>query len=313
MHYRCPAGPSPCGVLFSLPPFFKPMQSLWMLAAAFLFALMAACTKLGASDFGTFELVFYRSLFGVAVIAAWTMLTGRTLKTSVLGSHIKRSFLGTFALTIWFFAIAHLPLGTSMTLNYTSPLYMAVILTVLALRRGSPLQPKLLAAIVLGFIGIVLVLHPEIRDGDEIPALVGLTAGLFSALAYYQVKQLSAMHEPEWRIVFYFTAFGTVWGFAGQFLLESFSPLSWRDAPALLGMGASATAAQLCMTRAWGAGNMLLSSVLQFSAIVFAALLGLLFFGEPLTLQSTIGILVIIAAGVWATLLTKRAQNSGKS
>lgn len=289
------------------------MQSLWMLAAAAFFAVMAACTKLGAGDFGTFELVFYRGLFGAAVIALWTAFTGRTVRTPVLGAHIKRSFLGTLALTIWFFAIAHLPLGTSMTLNYTSPLYMAMIVTAAAVRRGAPLQPKLLAAVALGFIGIVLVLRPEIRSGDEVPALVGLTAGLLSALAYYQVKQLAVMHEPEWRIVFYFSLFGAAWGLAGQLLLGGLSPVSWENIPALLGLGASAVTAQICMTRAWGAGNMLLTSALQFSAIVFAAFIGLICFGEPITLQSAIGIAVIIAAGVSATLLTKRAQARGKA
>ena len=78
------------------------MQSLWMLAASFLFAVMAACTKAGASEFGTFELVFYRSLFGVICIAFWVWKTGRSLHTPLLGAHLLRSFLGTFAITVWF-------------------------------------------------------------------------------------------------------------------------------------------------------------------------------------------------------------------
>ncbi|MBE5692307.1 MAG: EamA/RhaT family transporter, partial [Sutterella sp.] len=100
------------------------MQSLWMLAAAFLFSLMAVCTKLGAEHFSTFELVFYRSLFGMIVIALWVLLKRQTLRTQFFFSHMKRSFFGTLGLTIWFWTLGVLPLGTSMTLNYTSPLYM---------------------------------------------------------------------------------------------------------------------------------------------------------------------------------------------
>lgn len=282
------------------------MQSLWMLAASLLFALMAACSKLGADHFGTLELVFYRSVFGTAVIGLWVLAKGFTVRTPLFLSHIKRSFLGTFALTIWFFAIAYLPLGTAMTLNYTSPLYMAAFVALGAMRRHEGQNWGLLASVAAGFFGIMLVLRPELRAGDEWPALVGLSSGFFAALAYLQVKELAAMKEPEWRIVFYFTLFGSVWGAAGQMLMGGFSPLTWESAPAILGMAVTGTLAQLCMTRAWGAGNMLLTSTLQFSAIVFAALLGLLIFGEPVTLLSATGIAVITAAGVAATMLTKR-------
>lgn len=287
------------------------MQSLWMLAASLLFALMAACSKLGAADFGTMELVFYRSVFGTAVIGLWVLSKGFTVRTPLILSHIKRSFLGTFGLTIWFYAIAHLPLGTAMTLNYTSPLYMAAFVAFMTMRRHEGQSWGLLANVAAGFLGITLVLQPEVRGGDELPALVGLASGFFAAWAYLQVKELSAMHEPEWRIVFYFTLFGSVWGAAGQMLMGGFSPITWENAPAIFGMGLTGTLAQLCMTRAWGAGNLLLTSTLQYSAIVFAAILGLIIFGEPITILSALGIAVIIVAGVSATLLTKRRAKRG--
>ena len=282
------------------------MQSLWMLAASFLFAVMAACSKSGASEFRTFELVPYRSLFGVICIAFWVWKTGRSLHTPLLGAHLLRSFLGTFAITVWFFVIGLLPLGTAMTLNYTSPLYMAAFITIGALRRRESIRPGLLASIASGFIGLTLVLRPEFREGDALPCLIGLSAGFLAALAYVQVKQLTRMNEPEWRIVFYFTLFGTLWGLGGQLIVDRLHPITMNNIPALLGLGLSATLAQLCLTRAWGAGNMLLTSALQFSAIIFAAVIGWCFFGDPIPLQSAIGIAVIIASGVAATVLTKR-------
>ena len=110
------------------------IKSFWMLLASLLFAMMAAFARMGASDFSSLELVFYRSLFGVIVIWAWVAYQGQTVKTPLMRAHLMRSFLGTFALTIWFYAIARLPLGTAMTLNYTSPLYMALIVILLAVR-----------------------------------------------------------------------------------------------------------------------------------------------------------------------------------
>lgn len=283
------------------------MQSLWMLAAAFLFSLMAVCTKLGAEHFSTFELVFYRSLFGMIVIALWVLLKRQTLRTKFFFSHMKRSFFGTLGLTIWFWTLGVLPLGTSMTLNYTSPLYMALFVSVIALRAGRRPSLWLLAAIAAGFIGVVLALRPEVHAGEELAATIGLSSGFFSALAYMQVKGLTKIGEPDWRIVFYFTLFGTVCGLLGQLVTAGgLNPIRAEDLPALLGIGVTATLAQLCLTRAWGAGNMLLTSALQFSAIVFAAVLGLIFFAEPIAPATAIGIAIIIVAGVSATVLTKR-------
>ena len=284
-------------------------KSLWMLLASFLFALMAVFTKLGASDFGIFELVFYRSLCGVSCILVWSRLRHMRLATANVRSHFLRSFLGTFALTIWTFSLAHLPLGTSMTLNYTSPLFMTLIVIGLALRQRKAVSLKTAAAVFLGFFGVTLVLNPELRSGQELPALVGLCSGLFSALAYFQIKQLTAMREPEWRIVFYFTLFGTVWGFAGQYLTEGhYTPLTAENVPALLGMGLCATGAQLAMTRSWGSDNLLLTSAFQYSAIIFAAVFGLAVFDDPITPGAAAGIAVIMTAGVWATLLNRRPK-----
>ena len=127
------------------------MQSLWMLAAAFLFSLMAACTKWCSDYFSTFELVFYRSLFGMVSLGLWVLWQKKDLRTHLWFSHIKRSCFGTLGLTIWFYTLAVLPLGTSMTLNYTSPLYMALFASVAAIRMGRSLNFGLLAAIVAGF------------------------------------------------------------------------------------------------------------------------------------------------------------------
>lgn len=283
------------------------IKSFWMLLASLLFAMMAAFARMGASDFSSLELVFYRSLFGVIVIWAWVAYQGQTVKTPLMRAHLMRSFLGTFALTIWFYAIARLPLGTAMTLNYTSPLYMALIVILLAVRHGETFSRASAAAVVLGFLGVTLVLKPELQPGQLQPALIGLTSGFFAALAYFQVRELTRMQEPEWRIVFYFTLFGTVWRLSGHLLLTgSMTPITHENIPALIGMAVTATGAQLAMTRAWGSDNTLLTAVFQYSAIVFAACFGTWFFDEPIELMSALGIALIIIAGVWAALISRK-------
>ena len=251
------------------------MQSVWMLVSSFFFSLMAAFTKLGATDFGTFELVFYRQIVGCCLIFLWVVATHRTVVTHLVPSHLKRSLLGTLALLIWVYALGRLPLGTAMTLNYTSPLFMAAIVSYLAVRAGEALEKKLIACVIFGFFGITLILRPDVGASDLMPSLIGSSAGFFAALAQFQVRQLAKMREPAWRIVFYFTLTGTVAGVIGHFLWEGpLTAITFDNVWALAGMAISGVIAQLAMTRAWSGGNVLVTSCFQFSAIIFASLIG---------------------------------------
>ena len=110
-------------------------QSLWALGAAALFSLMAVFVKLCSGHFGSLELVFYRSLIGVVSILIFVNSRGLSLKTEHLGGHIVRSVLGTCTVALWFFTISQMPLGTNMTLIYTTPLFMAVNFIILAAMR----------------------------------------------------------------------------------------------------------------------------------------------------------------------------------
>lgn len=286
------------------------LRSFWMLSASFFFALMAACNKLAAADgFGSYELVFYRQVFSMAAIAVWVFATGRTLKTKHWTGHLKRSLLGNLSLVIWFWSIARLPLGTAMTLNYTNPLFMAAIVAALAVWRGEKLEWVLLGCVAAGFCGVALVLHPETGSSDLGVGLIGLSSGFFAAVTQFQIRQLAVLKEPVWRIVFYFSLTGTIAGLIGHWAVEGpLTPLTASNALPLFGMGLCGLLAQLSLTRAWGGSSLLLTSSLQYSAIVFAAVIGFLAFGEPLSLLEGAGIALIIAAALAATLETKRTE-----
>ena len=284
-------------------------QSLWALAAAALFSVMAAFVKLCSDVHGPIEMVFYRSLFGVLVISLFVFRNRATLtlKTPHIAGHIKRSVLGTLSIMLWFFTLGKMHFGTNMTLIYTTPLFMAANFVILALMRHKPAPWALVLATIAGFTGDTIVLQPSFNEGELIPALICLGVSLLDLVIYWQMKELGDMKEPSWRIVFYFTLFGTVWGLCGHLLLAGgMTPVTWDNAPALLGMAVTATGAQLAMTRSWGSANTLLTAVFQYSAIVFAAGFGLSFFDEPVGLMSAAGIAVILVSGVWAAVIAKK-------
>jgi S-adenosylmethionine uptake transporter len=281
------------------------MNALWMVAAALLFSLMGVCIKLAGRHYGIAEIVLYRSLFGVLSLAAFVRWRGFTLATPLAGTHVRRSVFGVAALALWFYATLALPLGTAMTLNYTSPLFLAAFLVGVTLRQGRHVDWKLISAVAVGFIGVVLVLQPSFSDEQTVPALAGLLSGVLSAAAYWYVRELGKLGEPEWRTVFYFSLTGTLLGLIGS-LVAGLSSHDSVGVLLLIGVGALATLAQLAMTRAYSHGHTLAVANLQFSAVVFASALGIAFFGDHIPLAGWLGIAVIIASGIISTLLTAR-------
>ena len=99
-----------------------------MVLASLLFSLMGVCVKLASTQFGTGEIVMYRGLVGAVVMAVLVRARRQSLRTAVPGMHLWRSIVGVSALCLWFYAISGLPLATAMTLNYMSPIWMAMFL-----------------------------------------------------------------------------------------------------------------------------------------------------------------------------------------
>ena len=272
--------------------------SLWMLAAGVLFSAMAVLVKLGARDFSSVELVFYRSLFGFLAILPGVCFKRQRLRTPYWRWHLSRSVLGTAGVFLHFFAIATLPLATAVTLTYTAPLFLTV-LTLLTFRT----RPGwvLLSGIALGFIGVVCLLQPTLGRELLFPALLGLMGGLCGGLAFFSTRELGQYGEPPWRVVFYFSAVATV-AAGGWMLLHHPRLPSLAAAPVLLSIGASATLAQLAMTRAYKEGQVLIVGSLSYSTVAFTSLLGIVLWNEWLTPSEWVGLALIVASGVIATV-----------
>lgn len=285
---------------------------LLILCASLCFATMGLCIKLASAQYATAEIVFYRGLVGAVAIAVMAPLRGGTLKTHLLAQHGKRSLTGVCALSLWFHALAGLPLATAMTLNYMSSVWMAAFLVLGVLLPGNRgrVDGRLVAAVLAGFIGVVLVLQPTITREQLGYGLAGLVSGMLAASAYLQVQALGRAGEPEYRVVFYFSLGGMAAGALGM----AFTGMHAHDARGLtllLATGALATLGQMLMTRAYAIGRTLSNASLQYSGIVFSVVLGVLVFGDPLTLTALAGIALIVAAGLAATWLRSRPAAAG--
>ena len=286
------------------------MQASWMILASLFFATMSVCIKFAASHFNTFELVFYRGLIGMVVMASLCRAQGVSIRTPVPLMHVLRSVIGVASLSAWFYAIAHLPLATAMTLNYMSGVWVAAFLVggtlVMGRLQDASRQGPVVLTVLTGFAGVIMILRPTIEQNQLFAGVIGLLSGLGAAMAYMQVAALGRMGEPESRTVFYFSIGTTIVGGVAM-LFTGASDWVWPHALWLLPIGLLAALGQLCMTKAYTRGATMMVANLQYSGIVFSALYGLFLFGDLIPLIGWIGMALIIASGIAATALRKRA------
>ena len=280
-----------------------------MLVAGFLFATMGVFVKLGSAQFGAAELAFYRSLVTFVTMLGVVRVRGGSLRTRHFGMHLVRSAVGAISLIAYYHAIGELPLATAQTLNYTSPVFLAIATLVVLRERFSG---KLVAAVLLGFAGVALLLEPTFEEGKEGAAMIGLFSGVLAAWAYLSVRTLGKMGEPDWRVVFWFGLVASVMCAAWQAATSSFHAVRWDNLWILAGIGLCGTAAQLAMTRAYRTGNTLVVSALSYSTLVFGAMATMIVWREPLAPLEWAGMLVIVASGVLA-MRSKPEADAGKA
>jgi S-adenosylmethionine uptake transporter len=287
------------------------MGSTWMLLAGASFALMGVWVKLAAAWFTSIELVFYRSLFGLLVVLALlTLQQGPRAMLRVFGPHLRlhlrRGVVGFVALATFFYSLTVLPMSVAITLNYTSPLFLTLLLP---LWLKESIRPAQYAAVALGFAGVVLLLRPWEAHGDLGAGLIGLFSGLMAGVAYVHVRALGRLGEPEWRTVFWFAAVAS----AGAALLASVQGWQGDVLPhlhLLLVLGLTATVGQLAMTRAYRKGQTAVVAAFSYSTVVFSSLLDVIIWKEDIAATAWAGMALTVAAGVWAAMLNIRTENT---
>ncbi len=272
-----------------------------MIVASFFFAAMGVCAKFAGELFSAPEIVFYRSSISLLMMLVIVRLRGVPIATPHWRFQLWRSASGFCSLLLYFYALSILPLASAVTLAYTSPLFLAVYLVWFGKAR---LQHGMLAALVLGFIGVALLLRPTLDADRWLGGVLGLMSGMMSGMAYYNVKELGARGENEERTVFYFSSFSTLVSGAWMVLFEM-HPIDLKGGLLLLGVGGFGTIAQLSMTRAYKRGNALVSASLAYSTVIFASLFGVLIWRETLSPGAWLAIALIVASGVVSTWFSR--------
>lgn len=266
-----------------------------MVLACLCFALMLVFIKLSGQKFGmhTYEITFWRVFFALIVLGGSSWLKGRDFRTAYPKEHFWRSLAGSVALLMNFYVVLHLPLATASTLQNTSAIFLGLLSIIILKQKPTAIS---WVSLILGFIGVIILLKPS-AEGDAFAMMLGLLSGAISGYAYLQVRELSLLGEPAWRIVFYFSLLSTL--IAGALaLFFNFTPITPEILPYIIGIGLTALGGQLLMTYAYQVGQKFVVATLSYLGVVFAILFGAVIFGERLAYLSLLGIGVIVASGI---------------
>ena len=277
----------------------------YMLLASFLFALMGAFAKLASEHMSSLEVVFFRNVFGVLIIAYALYKKPMVQKGGKPWLLFFRGMMGFTALLAFFYNIAHIPLGDAMTWSKTSPIFTAIFAWMFLQEK---LPFKAWGAVGLGFAGIVLITQPS-GIGFSKYDLLGLFSGVGAALAYTSIRELKNYYDTR-AIVMSFMGVGTLmplllFGMSEffympelDFMLGEFvmpEGVVWFY---LIAMGLIATASQMLMTKAYSHTKAGIIGAVSYTNILFAILVGLLL-GDALPDFTTLcGIVLIVFAGV---------------
>jgi len=252
------------------------------------FSLMAvAVRELG--KLGTFEILFLRSLVSLVIIAALLPWFGlRMLRTQRFGLHVVRNLFHFGGQYSWVYAIGMLPLATVFAIEFTMPVWTA-ILAVLILRER--LNHGRVVMLVLGLAGILIILKPGFTEVS--PAALVMLAGSFCYGATMIGTKSLAQSDSALAVLFYMSAIQIPLGLIPA--LPGWVTPGLSDLPWIIALGVSGLTAHFCMTRAFRIADATLVVPIDFLRLPLIAAVGAVFYGEPLEFSIFIGAAVIFA------------------
>ena len=282
---------------------------LFILLAAFFFSAMSVFVRL-AGDVPTMQKAFFRNIVAAVVAVIILLRSGKeiSLPKKSLPTLLMRSIFGTIGILANFWAVDHLGIADANMLNKLSP-FFAILMSIFILGE----KPNRIEwiSVVLAFIGAAFVAKPS-SGIVSLPALIGILGGFTAGTAYTYVRRAGLQGVRGPIVVAFFSTFSTLVLLPN--LLMNFAPMSAGQFIFLLLAGCSAAGGQLSITAAYQHAPARDISVFDYSQVVYAAVFGLLLFGEVPDVWSIIGYVIIIgtAFSKWY-LVTQRVPSGGRT
>ncbi|WP_425044745.1 DMT family transporter [Primorskyibacter sp. S87] len=280
----------------------RPLTAIALkLGALFLFTSMSGLVKALSDDIPPGELVFFRSFFAIPVIVVWLLWRGELnegLRVKKPMGHFWRGVLGTTAMGLTFTGLGLLPLPEVTAIGYATPIFTVVLATVML---GEKIRLIRLGAVAIGLFGVLVMLWPRLGSGSSvgdmatIGALCVLAATVARSFVQIHIRQLVAVDHPA-AVVFYFSltasllsALTAFWGWVVP---------TWEQALIMISMGFIGGVAQILVTSSYRFGQASMLAPYDYTTMLFAIVIGYVWFDELPTAIMLVGALLVIAGNV---------------
>ncbi len=264
---------------------------LWMVFGSVCFGTMNALVKWTSFHADVWMIIMVRSAVIAFAVAIFATSRGLSLKVSDKRTMLLRCVVGLTAMILYFTALGRIPIGQAVTLQYTAPLFVALL-------SGRVIREKVepMVALLVGtaFAGIVLIVSPDLSSIDS-DALLALGSGFFAAMAYMYVRELRNTDSAS-SVVFWFAAFSVV-GSTFQ-ALPDVAGLEWKTIAALIGIGIGAGGGQVGITMAYHRANAAWVSAFSYLTVIVATFYGFTLFNESLGASDWLGGSLIVGSGI---------------
>jgi len=256
----------------SLPPYLQ--ASVFAVIASLMAALFSVIVRIATREIDPLQAVFFRNLFGLLFIAPIALRSGfAQMKTQRMPLFLLRALLSMGAMSFWFSAIAYMPLAEATTLNFTVPLFGTILA---AIFLGEAVRKYRVAALLAGFIGVVIIIRPG-SETMQLASLLPIAAALCMASAGLTIKSLSRT-ENSTTIVLYMMLLTTPLTFIPALLVWQTPSL---QALGLMALGAFiANITQICNTNAFRIYDYSFVVGFNYLRLPFVVAIALVMFGE---------------------------------
>ncbi len=264
---------------------------LWMIFGSICFGSMNVLVKWTSVHVDVWMIILVRSAVIAIAVAAFAASRGISLRVNDPRTMLLRCTVGLIAMIMYFLALSRIPVGQAVTLQYTAPLFVALLSGKVLAERVSP---GVAVLVITAFAGIVLIVSPDLGSVEP-DALLALGSGLFAGLAYMFVRELRKTDSAA-SVVFWFAA-ASVAGSVVQAAPDLFS-LDRQTLAALVGIGIGAGGGQVGITLAYQRAKAAYVGAFSYLTVIVATAGAFFVFGETLSTADWIGGLLIVGSGV---------------
>ena len=272
--------------------------SFWMVGGVFSLTLMAIAGKEISLQIDTFEILFFRSLIGIVIVLV--VIGGKGLFHEInlkqIRTHLKRNIAHFTGQNLWLYALGSIALAEVTSLEFTMPIWI-ILFSFFMLNEK--LNKFRIMSIGIGFIGVLIILRPDI-GGFKLGLLAAGVSAIAFALTNIYTRRLTKT-ESTFTIIFFLTFMQLIFGFLTSFIDGKLDLPSSESIPWIVVLGIGGIVAHYCITTALTYAAPSVLAPIDLFRLPLAVLIGIVFYSETGDIYIYIGSLLIVVAN-WLNL-----------